>query len=153
MRANMRCTLVAWLSPGATSSGQLKGKRPVSSTYSVTPHDLQHGADTASARWRSCDCVGRTSARQVDLPTHCWRTKHLTCHSATTAFDTGRVAQSDGQGCGPHQVSARVPSYLPLNSSSGAMYCRPDVPQHVSRQQCAHDVSSAANGACELQGH
>ncbi len=41
MRANMRCTLVAWLSPGSTSVGQLKGNRPVSSTYSVTPHDLQ----------------------------------------------------------------------------------------------------------------
>ena len=41
MRANMRCTLVAWLSPGTTSAGQLKGNRPVSSTYSVTPHDLQ----------------------------------------------------------------------------------------------------------------
>ena len=40
MRANMRCTLVAWLSPGTTSAGQLNGNRPVSNTYSVTPHDL-----------------------------------------------------------------------------------------------------------------
>lgn len=40
-RLNIFWMRVAWLSLGPASSGQLNGKRPMSSTYSVTPHDLQ----------------------------------------------------------------------------------------------------------------
>jgi hypothetical protein len=61
MRANMRCTLVAWLSPGSTSAGQLNGNRPVSSTYSVTPHDLQAvESRVQGVLSRSASCMSST---------------------------------------------------------------------------------------------
>ena len=122
MRANMRCTLVAWLSPGTTSAGQLKGNRPVSSTYSVTPHDLHAIGFRVQGMLRtsaSCNggmhAVGKLEERA---------SPHGSLQDGRSHPVAGPAAQSGRMpGAPAHQVSARVPSYLPLNSSSGAMYC------------------------------